>query len=893
MTTKNYMILILLSGFLIWSFSFTSAKEIPNDPPKDLEEVISGTITDAETDEPLIGASVVEVNANNGTRTDLEGKFSLKVKALPVTIEISYTGYAPLKVEISSTDPQFIKMKAGLSFDEIVIVGSRGKPRTILESAVPIDNINAADLLKSGQTSVDQMINYRVPSYNSSNQTISDATAHFDPSELRNLGPSRTLVLVNGKRKNQSALVYVNDTPGKGEVGVDMKSIPTLAIERVEVLRDGAAAQYGSDAIAGVINIVLKDRTDGSATIGSGITTAGDGLTYDASVNKGFKIGEKGFLNVTGSYYHQDYTDRAGEPGGDGLFGVIFGDDDILNGTLPWIQDNPDLGMIVGQPEYSKYSFFGNFGTKYADDKGEFYVNGGATYRDGKSFALYRVPYWITDDAGLLTPAGQPYNGFQPTFETDIYDFTFTVGNKYNFNGWNTDISLTTGSNSVDYLIGNTINVSLLPNSPTEFDAGAYKFGNILGNIDLSKSFGTLSLSLGTEARRENFEVIAGQEESYINGGAQSFPGLQPGNALTANRTNIGGYLGADWDATPSLLIGGAVRFENYSDFGNNFSWKVNARQLIGDRKGALRGSISTGFRAPSLHQIYLSNVQTLVSGGTISNQGTFNNVSPVIQALGVPQLDAETSLNFSAGFTYKLAEGFSLTMDYYNVKVDNRVLFTGEIGFDGDDSTTNPIEQILIDNSVTSIKFFVNALDTRTQGFDLVANYQNVEIGEKASMNFILSLNANKTEILNDIVAPGIIGEQGIDIFNRKEQSRVTTARPNFKSLLGIELDAGKFSATLNNTYFGKVTWQHASDPSLDQTFSGKVITDLILVYAFSEKANFGITINNLLNVYPDKIEPGSDFVTDLGGRFQYPWEVNQFGFNGTMVSGRLNFDF
>jgi len=385
-----------------------------------INEIVTGTVVEAKTGEPLIGASVIIEGTSVGSLTDFDGNFSIRVPSFPVTLQVSYIGFIGQNVIVENTNPLRIELAEGISLDQIVVVGSRGKPRTILESPVPIDNINAAELMKSGQNSVDQMINYRVPSYNSSNQTVSDATAHFDPSELRNLGPSRTLVLVNGKRKNQSSLVYVNDTPGKGEVGVDMKSIPVASIERIEVLRDGAAAQYGSDAIAGVINIVLKNSTDGNISIGSGITTQGDGLTYDASVNKGFKVGANGFLNLTGSYYHQDYTDRAGEPGGDGLFGVIFGDDAILNGTDPWIQANPDLGMIVGQPEYDKYSLYANFGSKYSDNKGEFYINGGYTLRDGKSFALYRAPYWITDDAGLLTPPGEEYQGFQPTFETTI-----------------------------------------------------------------------------------------------------------------------------------------------------------------------------------------------------------------------------------------------------------------------------------------------------------------------------------------------------------------------------------------------------------------------------------------------------------------------------------------
>ena len=497
-------------------------------------QTVNGKIVDDSNDEPIIGASIQLENSYSGTVSDIDGNFSLQVESLPANIIVSYTGFVSQTITVDSYDGTVeVRLELGVALDQIVITGSRGKPRTILGSAVPIDNINAADLLLSGQRNVDQMINFRVPSYNSSNQTISDATAHFDPSELRNLGPSRTLVLVNGKRKNQSALVYVNDTPGKGEVGVDMKSIPTEAIERIEVLRDGAAAQYGSDAVAGVINIILKeDACNGMVNLGTGVTTEGDGFTYNAGINKGFALGNNGgFINLTGSLYHQDETDRAGEPGNDALFGV--------DGTNPWIQDNPDLGMIVGQPEYDKYSGMINLGLPYGDS-GEFYAFGGLTYRDGKSFALYRTPYWITDDAGLLTPSGQEYVGFQPTFETSIYDVTFSVGTRNNFNGWNTDISLTTGSNSVDYLIGNTINVALLPNSPTEFDAGAYAFGNILGNIDVSKSFNDLTFSAGLEARRENFEVEAGQEESWVDGGAQSFPGLQPGNALEEDRTNVG-----------------------------------------------------------------------------------------------------------------------------------------------------------------------------------------------------------------------------------------------------------------------------------------------------------------------------------------------------------------
>ena len=341
------------------------------------------------------------------------------------------------------------------------------------------------------------------------------------------------------------------------------------------------------------------------------------------------------------------------------------------------------------------------------------------------------------------------------------------------------------------------------------------------------------------------------------------------------------------------LLIGGAVRYEDFSDFGDNTSWKVSGRYLLGDGKGAIRASYSTGFRAPSLHQIYLSNIQTLVSGGTISNQGTFNNVDPIIrEGLGVPQLTAETSKNISAGITYKPASNLSISADFYNVKVDDRVLFTGEIGKDGDDGSTNPVEQILLDNSITSLKFFVNAVNTNTTGVDVVVNYRNIEIGN-GMLGATLAANFNETKIEGQIGTPALLATNGYDIFNRKEQSRIISARPKSKILLGFDYDVSKWNFILNNTYFGEVTWQHASTPANDQTFSGKVITDLIINYNFSSKFTANISVSNLLDVYPDEIETNGDVVTDLGGRFRYPWEVNQFGFNGTTINGGVTFKF
>ncbi|CAL2089550.1 TonB-dependent receptor [Tenacibaculum sp. 190524A02b] len=894
-------------------------------------QVITGKVTD-ENGRGVPFINVIEKGTTNGVSTSDDGDFSINVKKLPATLVFSSIGFKTVERTVNATSgiTVVIEEDSGI-LDEVVLTGNRAKPRTILDSAVPIDNVGVRELQATGQTNIDQMLTYTVPSYNSTNQTISDATAHFDPADLRGLGPSRTLVLINGKRKNQSALVYVNDTPGKGEVGTDMKSIPTAAIERVEILRDGASAQYGSDAVAGVVNIILKKDVDFTqVNLNSGVTSRGDGFNADADVNHTFTFGNGAFVNATLGFSHQDYTNRRGEPGGDGLFGFLYSigaipigaadgalgtggniatGDDILNGNTDWIKANPDLGMIIGQPQMTKGDAYIN--AEYPlNDNTKLYVFGGGNIRQGKSFALYRAPYW-PGIPGQNSSANNPlydgsgeYQGFQPTFETDIMDLNFTAGGKFKLGDLNADLSATYGGNSVDYTVGNTINPALGANSPTVFNAGAYDFSNIIGNLDVNGTFGEVSVGAGVEARQERFKVTAGQEESYVGGGAQSFPGLQPSNALNETRTNVGVYGTLDWDISEATLIGGAVRYENYSDFGDNFSWKVNARQKIGDA-GVLRASYSTGFRAPSLHQVYLSNIQTLVSGGTISNQGTFNNVTPAIRALGVPELFAEKAKNISAGLTVKASNNFTISLDYYNVRVDDRVLFSGEVGFDGVGQQlsdpgvtidnivpTNPVEVILKGDKLTSMKFFINAVNTITQGFDYTMRYKNIDFAAgKLGLNF--ALNINRTRLDGGINVPEKLLTYRDNIFNRKEQSRIISARPNMKVLFGANYKVGNFTANINNTHFGEVTWQHASDPSKDQTFTGKIVTDLSVGYEFSDTISFRAQVNNLFDVFPDEIDAKGDFNTDLGGRFRYPWEVNQFGFNGMSFKGGLTFKF
>lgn len=889
-------------------------------------QTLSGEVQDVRSNDVIIGASVQVKDTNVGTITDFDGKFSLDVDSLPVVLVIKYVSYTDKIVTITSAyDNIIIQLDEGLKLDEVVVTGSRGKVRTVLTSPVPIDNIDAEELKASGQISINQMINFKLPSFNSTPQAVSDASAHFNPSELRNLGPSRTLVLINGKRKNQSSQVYLNRTTGRGEVGTDFQSIPSAAVERVEILRDGASAQYGSDAVAGVINIILKKQVAKTELyFETGVAYKGDGFNYLGDINHGFTLGENGFLNITGSLFHTDKTNRAGRPGGDGLFGFLYSNgsipfeaagpqeasegvlatpEQILNGDTDWQRANPDLGMIMGIPEQDRYSLVANLGLPY--NNGEFYANAGYTFRYGKSFAFYRTPWWpeigaTRDLIPLWKDRSKPFQGFLPTMESDIRDITLTLGNRLFFNDWTLDLSVTHGSNDVQYLVSNSVNLDLLPNSPTRVDPGGYKFSNTLGNLDLFRQFGYFSFTAGTEIRNENFVTRMGEEASYAGEGIQSFPGIQPSNVVDESRANVGVYTGLDIDLSESFLVGGAIRFENFSRIGDgegrdNLSWKLNARQLLGDNKGAIRASFNSGFRAPSLHQIYLSNIQTIFVGGMVGQQGIFNNVSDLVRvSLGVPQLNVETSINFTAGLTYRLAKKLSATFDYYNISVDDRVLLSTQVQTaslpEGNIVRTN-----LENDGIEGFAFFTNAADTNTHGIDLVFDLNHIGFGDSNSFGATLAFNWNNTKVKADgISIPKVFAENKIDIFGREEVGRLESSRPNIKSTLALSYKTNNLRFNFNNTFFGEVTEIHPISPTLDQVYNSKIVTDLIIGCDISEVLKINLTANNIFNVYPDElIESDEDPTINFGGRMRYPWHVNQFGFLGGALKLGMAFSF
>jgi len=796
-------------------------------------------------------------------------------------------GFETKTVNVTDASYLTIVVNEDNALDEVVVTGSRNKPRTILDSPVPIDNIDVAELVQSGKPTLDRMLTFKVPSFNSQNQAISDATAHYDPADLRGLGPSRTLVLINGKRKNQSAQVYLNRTPGKGEVGVDLKSIPTAAIERVEVLRDGASAIYGSDAIAGVMNIILKKDVEYSTfSTKAGITSEQDGFSLSSDFNTAFGFGDGGFVNVTLGYYKQETTNRAG----------IASDVGSTPRDIAWLAANPRAGMTVGQPAMEKKDLFVNMEHPIGDNS-TLYSFHGYTTRDGQSFAYYRAPYWRNDvaDANFITKNPNDFIGYQPTFETKINDYINSIGVKFPIaEGWNADASVTYGSNDVDVTVNNSVNRDYLADngtSPRTFNPGGYAFTNIVGNFDVNSQLSdALGLALGMEFKQESFKAIEGNPLSYYGAGSDSFAGIKPDEAGKWSRNNLALYTQLDYDVNEKLLLGVAGRYEDFTDAGSNFSWKANGRYKLGS-KGALRASYSTGFRAPTLHQSHITLSQYIIVAGSSEPllQGTLANDNPAVQALGVPSLTHEISKNLSAGLTYKFDRNFSASVDFYQIQVDDRVLFSSQIGSDGDDTTTNPVEQILQANNVVAVQVFINAGDTKTTGADIVLNYRNIEMGE-GKLHASFAANFNKTTI-DAINTPQTIADAGYDIFDRQEQGLITNSRPRSKMVLGLNYIGDAWDVSLNNTRFGEVTVT-APASGTDQELSAKITTDLGLGYKLTDRITFNANINNIFDVYPD-VTKASTGTSQAGSRFMYSSEVQQLGQLGTNYMVGINYQF
>ncbi|MEP2025034.1 TonB-dependent receptor, partial [Reichenbachiella sp.] len=771
--------------------------------------------------------------------------------------------------------------------NELVVVGTRSRPRSNIDTAVPVDILDAKELTSTGQNTFDKALTYRVPSFNSVQTPVNDATSLLDPYEIRNMGPSRTLILINGKRKNLSALLYTQTSPGRGETGADISAIPQDAIERVEILRDGASAQYGSDAIAGVMNIILKDDVDyGSVTMRAGITGEGDGESVGVSLNAGTSLGNGGFLNYTVDFSKRELANRPGTVNAAGE-AADFGAD--ISDVQEFLNRRPDAGNVNGSPETTAAKFLMNGGFNISNNtKG--YFNGAYVYKNVNSYANYRTPYWrtVTDMPYLADffPGNHPtnpggYDGYVPTFDGLLNDFNGTLGVRSEMNGWTYDGSFTVGGNTQTYKVRNSHNrndvssgpvwtdangdhvidageIGTVPlyreNSPISFDPGGTRFNHIVGNIDISKEISSsLAMAFGAEFRNETFTVIEGGKASYDGGGADSFAGNTPENSGKFNRYNFGGYFDLSYDITEDFLLNGTIRAENYSDFGQAFVWKLSSRYKLMDDKMTVRASASTGFRAPTLHQIYTQKAQySFVPGSGIQVGGLVNNVSPQAKLLGIPQLDAEESFNFTIGLGMRPSENFDITVDYYNISVTDRIVLSTEIGPTTAGNT--PLDQVLSDNNLSDVSFFVNALDTKTSGIDFVANYKNLGVGN-GTLGFTLSGNYTiENERDGDVKNPDLVEGAGQSVVNETQEALFFTSRPKTKWILGVNYDIGKFGLSLNNTYFGTTTFrQQGMDANLKTEFKPKVVTDLGINYRASDNVNISFNVNNILNVLPE----------------------------------------
>ncbi|HEY9170203.1 MAG TPA: TonB-dependent receptor [Lutibacter sp.] len=872
------------------------------------QEVISGIITDA-SGESLPGASVQEKGTSNGTVADFDGNYKISVKKGSILI-FSFIGYQSQEI-VATKNIINVKLESGEQLKEVQVIGSRSAKRTVMDTPVPVDIIDISELAtKNGNVEITQILQYAAPSFNATKQSGSDGADHIVPASLRGLGPDQTLVLINGKRRHQSSLVNIFGTRGRGNSGTDLNAIPVAAIKRIEVLRDGASAQYGSDAIAGVINIVLKDHTDGvtggitygaySTAIGEGWEEATgetlhnvegknrldgkdksfDGETTKVDLNYGVKIGENGFINFTTELFSKEKTLRPG---------------------FDWRKG-------YGSAAVDAFNFMINTMIPVSETT-EIYAFGGRNYRDTNANAFSRDSYANGDNRAV--PSLHP-NGFTPQITSNIIDASVSAGVRHTMeNGWNVDFNNTYGKNSFHYYIKNSNNASLKDASPTDFDAGGHSLSQNTTGIDFNKYFeeaaSGINLAFGMEYRTENFIIFAGEEASYalydedglpvtnpatqtvafdsngddLPGGSQGFPGYSPDNEVDRSRSNLGLYVDSEFNLSDSFLVAVALRYEDYSDFGSTFNYKLASRFKVSEDL-SFRGSLSSGFRAPSLAQLYYNLIFTnIVNNESLTSLLSANN-STVTKGFGINQLTEEKALNGSIGFTYKKG-GFTATVDAYSIRVDDRIVLTDNFDASG-----------LGIPGVEAAQFFANGVDTRTEGLDLVFTY-GAPINSSSSFNVGLIGNFNKLKI--DKIHNGSLNEY--TFFSPFSRAYLEAAAPDYKFGLNMGYTNKKFNANINFTQFSEVKlqdfqWVDTPATTLAEanalyevatdTYKAKMVVDLNFSYEVSKSLTFTIGGNNIFNQYAT---PQYDGWTDQGGLM----DSVQMGSDGAYFFGRIGF--
>ncbi len=752
--------------------------------------------------------------------------------------------------------------------DDIVVTGTRVAGRSRLDSASPVDVLSGASLQRQGTTELATALATVAPSIDFPRPAANDGTDAIRPATLRGLSPDQTLVLINGVRGHTSALLNTNGTVGRGSAAVDLNTIPTVALDRIEVLRDGASAQYGSDAIAGVVNLRLREaRSGGGAQVNYGfydtqVDTANNRRhvtgehAVTASAWQGIGFGNDGFITVSGEYLKRQPTNRA----------------DVDTRVSP-----RRITGRYGDPAVTQYTGYVNAGTSLTDTI-SLYAFGGYQDRDTKSAAFPRLP-GVT--AGYNVNTLYP-NGFLPIINTTSKDMTGTAGLRGDLGGWNADLSVSYGRNLISFRTLNSANFAAGNASQRDFYAGRLIYDQWIAGLDVTRKFDvfqSLNVAFGIEGRREGYKIEAGEPNSRpvsrVSAGAQGFPGFSAANELERSRRNGSAYVDLEAQVTDKLLVGLAGRVEDYSDFGSTATGKASLRYDIAPWL-ALRGTASTGFRAPSLQQQFFTSTASVVQNGVPVLTITTPSTSPLGTGLGGLQLEAEKSTNFSAGAVVR-AGGFDLTVDAYRIRIRNQIGLSENLNA----SFSTPVAALLADSGVSAARFFINGLASTTKGIDVVAHYR-LRTEAAGAFDFTVAGNINDVKVTRVPTSTATLNPAPT-LFARSRILSLEDGTPQQKVTGTIDWSLDRLGALARVTYYGDVN-QPGTTPAADVHTGKHAITDLELRYAATKGANIGIGVSNVFDVYPDRTIAANNSTGTLGFPYYSP-----FGFNGRYLYARL----
>ncbi|WP_444919200.1 TonB-dependent receptor plug domain-containing protein [Microbulbifer sp. JMSA003] len=806
--------------------------------------------------------------------------------------------------------------------EEVITIGTRVEGRSATDSSAPIDIVTGEEFVNQGDGDLSNLLRNVVPSYNVNAKPISDAASIVRPANLRGLPPDSTLVLVNGKRRHRAAVIsFLGSGVSDGAQGPDISAIPAIALKQVEVLRDGAAAQYGSDAIAGVINFQLKDAAEGgSVEVKHATTVEGDGDQNTVAANFGLPLTDAGFVNVSLEYREQDSTSRSVQRD-DAAQLITDGNTYVANPAQIWGQPevNDDTKFFVNSAielnDAAELYAFGNYASRSTD--GGFYfrnpenrsgvftyeekvdVNGNGVIDDDEVFIHPLIgdldPSNGIDDCQNVSVSEAhdldecfSYTemfpgGFTPRFGGDLEDYSVVFGIRGEFaNGIGYDVSASRGHNEVDFNIYNTVNATLGPDTPTEFSPGGYAQTETNFNIDLTKSTEVAGLPLfmatGFEWREEEFEVKQGDTASWQIGdlaeqgfliGSNGFSGFGPETVGTFDRDNIAIYSDFELEVNDDLRLGAALRWEDFSDFGDTFNYKLSGHYTINDAI-ALRSTWSTGFRAPTPAQSNISNVTTAFTNGQLENKGTIPPTNPIAQLRGGTQLQPEESDSFTLGAIFSAGD-WEITVDYFQISVDDRITQSADQLLTDDERAQLVADGISGADSLTFFRFYTNDFDTKTRGVDIVATYP---VGDATDLSF--AWNWTDTEVTD-------FREETISDMRLRQ---LEDGLPNVRGNATFNHTGDNWRGLVRLNYYGSYWEAHLDDYSLPIDAGDEFTVDIEAAYDFNDSMTLIAGAENVFNNYPDK-NPWSG----VAGA-EYP-ETAPMGFNGALYYVRAQYEF